>query len=205
MYGGVFPGPRRHLTPVCRDAFKEADRSLGQAYKPSVTSICMQMQVHDLQAENADLQAALHSQPAASSSTASRRQLPSDFLADFSLDLWQGNRLRAIPSHVDLEDPKHEGKSEPWLAGNRWRWLRIAAGQAQRLSKLAENQLAASGFASSLKQMVGTKGRVSGRVWLVVAYLAILHLTLMVSFTKSQPNLDVLCAPKQGLRLPGQV
>lgn len=163
------------------------------------------LQVHDLQAEVADLQAALRTQSAAGHSSAARQQLPSDFLAHLgTLDLWQGDRMRPDATEIDLEDPKHEGKSEPWLAGHRWRWLRIAAGHAQRLSKLADSQLALSGWAPGLKQMVGTKGRVSGRFWLVAAYLAILHLTLMISFTKSsQPDLDTLCAPRQGLRLPG--
>ena len=165
------------------------------------------MQVHDLQAEIADLQATIHSQRMAPSSTAARsRQLPSDFLADVgSLDLWKGNnRLRRSVSEIDLEDPKHEGKSEPWLAGHRWRWLRIAASHAQRLSKLADAQLPASGWGSSLKQFVGTKGLISTRTWLIIAYLVILHLMLMVSFTKSsQPDLDTLCAPKQRLQLPG--
>lgn len=163
------------------------------------------MQVHDLQAEVADLQSALRSQSTMVSSSAARRQLPSDFLADLgTLDLWQGNRLRPSTSELDLEDPKHEGKSEPWLAGHRWRWLRIAAGHAQRLSKYAEAQLSSSSWGPGLKQMVATKGRVSGRFWLIAAYLFILHLTLMISFTKSsQPDLDTLCAPQHGLRLPG--
>ncbi len=163
-------------------------------------------QVHDLQAEVADLQAAVRSQPAATSSAAARRQLPSDFLANLgSLDLWKSSgNLRHSASEIDLEDPKHEGKSEPWLAGHRWRWLRIAASHAQRLTKLAEAQMAASGWDLSLKQFASTKGLVSSRVWLIVVYMVVLHLMLMVSFTKSsQPDLDTLCAPKQRLQLPG--
>ncbi|KAK9844712.1 hypothetical protein WJX74_005818 [Apatococcus lobatus] len=165
----------------------------------------LRRRVHDLQAEVADLQAALQSQSAAGPSSAARRQLPSDFLADLgSLDVWQGSRLRASASEIDLEDPKHEGKSEPWLAGHRWRWLRIAASYAQRLSKYAETQLASSSWGPGLKQMVATKGHVSGRFWLIAVYLVILHLFLMITFTKStQPDLDTLCAPRQGLRLPG--
>ena len=46
-------------------------------------------------------------------------------------------------------------------------------------------------------------GQISARVWLVVAYLVVLHLTVMVGFTRRN-DLDALCRDYSGGRtLPG--
>ena len=42
-------------------------------------------------------------------------------------------------------------------------------------------------------------GQISARVWLVVAYLVVLHLTVMVGFTKRN-DLDALCRDYSGAR-----
>lgn len=49
----------------------------------------------------------------------------------------------------------------------------------------------------------GAHGQISARVWLVVAYLVLLHLTVMVGFTRRN-DLDALCRNYSGARtLPG--
>lgn len=57
-------------------------------------------------------------------------------------------------------------------------------------------------LASRLPTAAG-HGQISARVWLVVAYLVVLHLTVMVGFTRRN-DLDALCQDYSGGRtLPG--
>ncbi len=64
------------------------------------------------------------------------------------------------------------------------------------------------GLSSSARRVVtrlpGTAhGTVSARMWLLVAYLVVLHLTVMFSFTKEH-DLDALCVGYAGKKaLPG--
>ena len=77
---------------------------------------------------------------------------------------------------------------------------------SRRSAALAPSGL--RGLSSSARRVVtrlpgAAHGTVSARMWLLVAYLMVLHLTVMFSFTKEH-DLDALCIGYAGRKaLPG--
>ncbi|MEW5298588.1 MAG: hypothetical protein WDW36_001693 [Sanguina aurantia] len=126
--------------------------------------------VEELEAEVAALKASSH--------VMGMFQLPSkeDVLAGLGLEVWKDDRLRwknqAAASATDLESrspappPRHTLRS------------------------------ATAGFSERAAASLGSvRGTISLRVWLVVAYLSLLHILVMVSFTHNHSiNLKTVCA-----------
>ncbi len=104
--------------------------------------------------------------------------------------MWKDDRLRWKAAAGDVE-------AAPGAQGGG------AQGGAAAARPRAARDRATAGAAAGAFGPGGIGSRVLGtvspRVWLVVGYLSLLHIAVMVSFTRAPPDLARLCAGFQGV------